>query len=393
MQRVIVLDFGAQYNQLIARRVRDAQMFCEVLPGETPWEEIKQHHPAAIILSGGPSSVFDPNAPRMDKRVLESGVPVLGICYGMQLMSYVLNGQVEPSRHPEYGRTALDIVHDAPLWHDITPHSVVWMSHGDMVLKAPPGFTVLAQTEHTPIAAMADFSRNLWAVQYHPEVAHTEQGSLLLRNFLFSVANLRPNWTAENVIAQGIEQIRQAVGSGRALIALSGGVDSAVAAALAHKAIGSQLTAVLIDHGLMRAGEVEEVRRAFPELDLRVEDARQEFFQALDGVSDPEAKRKIIGREFIAAFDRVRRQLGPIDVLIQGTVYPDVIESGGGKAQTIKSHHNVGGLPEEVGFRLVEPLRWLFKDEVRRVGTMLGLPETLVWRQPFPGPGLAVRIV
>ncbi|POB11886.1 MAG: glutamine-hydrolyzing GMP synthase [Sulfobacillus thermosulfidooxidans] len=391
---VLVLDFGAQYNQLIARRVREAHVFCEVVPGDIALDELKAKQPQAIILSGGPASVFEPGAPTMDPRILSLGIPTLGICYGMQLMAKLLEGGVEPAAQREYGRTMMELdVDSSPLFTHIPAQSTVWMSHGDHVFRAPPGFRVLAHTATTPIAAMADPARNLWAVQYHPEVRHTEGGFQMLENFLFDVAHLTPSWEPAQFIPEAIAQIQREVGAGRALIALSGGVDSAVAAALAHEALGPRLSAILIDHGLMRAGEIEEVVRAFPTLDLHVINRADVFFDALKGVTDPEAKRKIIGREFIAAFEYAKRTAGHADVLIQGTVYPDVIESGGKNARTIKSHHNVGGLPEEVGFTIVEPLRWLFKDEVRNVGLALGMPESIVWRQPFPGPGLAVRIV
>ncbi len=391
---VLVLDFGAQYNQLIARRVREAHVFCEVVPGDIGLEDLQAKQPAAIILSGGPSSVFAPDAPSMDPRILDLGVPTLGICYGMQLMAHLLKGGVEPAPQREYGRTTMELsLEPSALFQGIKPESVVWMSHGDHVFRAPPGFAVLAHTPTTPIAAMADARRNLWAVQYHPEVRHTEDGVRMLQNFLLNITRLEPSWQPAQFIPEAIQQIRERVGDGRALIALSGGVDSAVAAALAHEALGPRLSAILIDHGLMRAGEVEEVARAFPTLDLHVVNREEVFFRALQGVTDPEAKRKIIGREFIAAFEHAKDTVGDANVLIQGTVYPDVIESGGKNARTIKSHHNVGGLPEEVGFDIVEPLRWLFKDEVRNVGLALGLPESIVWRQPFPGPGLAVRIV
>lgn len=390
---VVVLDFGAQYNQLIARRVREAQVFCEVLPGDTPAEEILAKNPQAIILSGGPSSVFEPGAPRVDPAIFSANIPILGICYGMQLMSYELGGVVEPAPEREYGRTSLTTIHPSPLFEGIPQTSTVWMSHGDHVRRVPQGFEVVAETPTTPIAAMVDRQRNLWAVQYHPEVNHTPEGATMLQNFLYRVAGLSPNWKPTEFIPEAVASIQREVGSGRALIALSGGVDSAVAAAIASRALGSRLTAILIDTGLMRAGEVDEVLAAFPDLDLRVVRAEETFLQHLEGVTDPEQKRKIIGREFIRAFERVTEELGHVDVLIQGTVYPDVIESGTKNSQTIKSHHNVGGLPDDVSFRIVEPLRWLFKDEVRRVGEALGMPAEIVWRQPFPGPGLAVRIV
>jgi len=391
---VIVLDFGAQYNQLIARRVREAEIFSEVLPGDTPAATIRDKGADAVILSGGPASVFEPGAPSMDPAVFELGIPVLGICYGMQLMAHLLGGRVIPAARQEYGRTRMTIERMAPLLEGLSSPSTVWMSHGDIVESAPPGFQVLASTPTTPIAAMGDPARNLWAVQYHPEVHHTPEGQRLIENFLYRVAGLRPDWRPAEVIDQAVAQIRAEVGEGRALIALSGGVDAAVAGALAARAIGDRLTAVLIDHGLMRADEVDEIRSVFADqIDLHIVDASEQFFAALAGVTDPEAKRKIIGREFIRAFEATEQALGPREVLIQGTVYPDVIESGGGQARTIKSHHNVGGLPEDMRFRVVEPLRWLFKDEVRRIGTALGLPDRLVWRHPFPGPGLAVRII
>ncbi|PSR21244.1 MAG: GMP synthase (glutamine-hydrolyzing) [Sulfobacillus acidophilus] len=390
---VIVLDFGAQYNQLIARRIREAEVFCEVLPGNTSAQRVSQKQPAAIVLSGGPASVFEPEAPQIDPGVFELGVPVLGICYGMQLMAHVLGGVVKPAREREYGRTEMRVSQASALLHDVPDRSVVWMSHGDQVLALPRGFEKLAETARTPIAAMGDPVRNLWAVQYHPEVHHTEAGMRVFTNFLYNISHIQADWKPVNVIGEAVAQVREAVGAGRALVALSGGVDSAVAAAIAREAIGDRLSAVLIDHGLLRAGEVQEVQQAFSNIDLHIVDAGNEFMTALEGVTDPEQKRKIIGREFIRAFERVQSVIGHRDVLIQGTVYPDVIESGGKGAQTIKSHHNVGGLPDNVAFKVVEPLRWLFKDEVRRVGQALGLPDVLVWRQPFPGPGLAVRIV
>lgn len=390
---VVVLDFGAQYNQLIARRIRESEVFCEVMPGDTPAERVRDKRPKAVVLSGGPASVFADGAPGMDPEIFRLGIPVLGICYGMQLMARLLGGRVRPAQDREYGRTDMVVTEPSPLLANVPERSVVWMSHGDLVEAPPPGFEVLAQTPRTPIAAMGDAARNLWAVQYHPEVHHTPEGMRLFANFLYDIAGIQPDWKPANVIQSAVAHVGDAVGEGRALIALSGGVDSAVAGAIAREAIGDRLTAVLIDHGLLRAGEVEEVSQAFADIDFRVVDAKQEFLGALDGVTDPEQKRKIIGREFIRAFERVQSEVGQREVLIQGTVYPDVIESGGQGAHTIKSHHNVGGLPEDMAFRVVEPLRWLFKDEVRRVGEALRLPEELVWRQPFPGPGLAVRII
>ncbi len=390
---VIVLDFGAQYNHLIARRIRECEVFCEVLPCNTTIEAIRAKEPRALVLSGGPASVFDPGAPRLDPAILDLGIPILGICYGMQLMAFLLGGVVRPAQDREYGRAEMERTTSGSLFEDVPQNSVVWMSHGDLVESVPPQFEALARTKRTPIAAMACPKRNLWAVQYHPEVHHTPEGMTIFRNFLYKIAGLAKDWKPENLVKRGIEEVRTAVGSGRALVALSGGVDSAVAGAIARAAIGDRLTAVLIDHGLLREGEVEEVQDAFSDIDLRVVDAREPFFKALVGITDPEQKRKVIGREFIRAFERVQSEIGQRDVLIQGTVYPDVIESGGQGARTIKSHHNVGGLPEDLTFHVVEPLRWLFKDEVRRVGESLGLPESLIWRQPFPGPGLAVRII
>ena len=390
---VIVLDFGAQYNQLIARRIRECEVFCEVLPGDTPAAWIREKHSKAVVLSGGPASVFAPGAPGLDSAIFDLGIPVLGICYGMQLMAKVLGGVVEPAEGREYGRAEMTLGAPSPLLDKVPDPSVVWMSHGDLVVSPPPGFSILAKTPRTPIAAMGDPARNLWAVQYHPEVHHTPDGMTLFTNFLYHIAHIQPDWKADNVIQSQVAQVREAVGNGRALIALSGGVDSAVAGAIARKALGDRLSAILIDHGMLRAGEVEEVRQAFSDIDFHVVNAKTEFLHALAGVTDPEQKRKIIGREFIRAFERAQAEIGQREVLIQGTVYPDVIESGGQGAHTIKSHHNVGGLPDDVAFHVVEPLRWLFKDEVRRVGEALGLPAQLVWRQPFPGPGLAVRII
>ncbi|MBX5467777.1 MAG: glutamine-hydrolyzing GMP synthase [Firmicutes bacterium] len=391
---VLVLDFGAQYNQLIARRIRELEVYCELVPGDLPASEIARRQPRALVLSGGPASVFEPGAPRCDPQLFDLGIPVLGICYGMQLMAHLLGGEVIPAEQPEYGRRWMTQVVDNPLLADVPQTSPVWMSHGDRVRQVPPGFEVLARTETTPVAAMGDRRRNLWGVQYHPEVHHTPHGMTMLRAFLYQLAHIAPHWRPAAFIPEAVAKIQEAVGDGRALIALSGGVDSAVAAALAERAIGQRLTAVLVDHGLMRAGEVEAVTAAFPHLDLRVVRAGPRFLAALKGVTDPETKRKIIGARFIEEFEAVAAEIGTVEVLIQGTVYPDVIESGHGSgARTIKSHHNVGGLPERMRLRVVEPLRWLFKDEVRRVGEALGLPAAVVWRQPFPGPGLAVRIV
>lgn len=390
---VLVIDYGAQYNQLIARRIRELNVFCEVVPSRLSAPEILAKHPRALILSGGPASVYDDGAPPVEPALLTAGVPVLGICYGMQGFTHALGGRVKPTGRREYGRARLTVLAPSPLLDKIPTGTTVWMSHGDEVVEPPPGFSVLAATDECPLAVIGDTSRAIYGVQFHPEVGHTEAGMEILRNFLSGVAKIEPNWRAQDFIAEAIAGIQIQVGERHALIALSGGVDSAVAAALAEKALENRLHAIMVDHGLLRSGEVEEVREAFPHLDLEVVDARERFMAALQNVSDPEAKRKIIGREFIRVFEAEAEKRRGIDFLIQGTVYPDVIESGGTQASTIKSHHNVGGLPADLRFRLVEPLRWLFKDEVRRVGAALGLPEELVWRQPFPGPGLAVRVL
>ncbi len=390
---VLVLDFGAQYNQLIARRVRESHVFCEVIPYDTPPEVIRARAPSALVLSGGPDSVYLPGAPRLDPMILELGVPVLGICYGFQAMALALGAPVERAPLREYGKRQLHVRAACELLAGVPDGDQVWMSHGDRVKDVPDGFRIVAETEDCPVAAACDDRRRLYGVQFHPEVVHTPHGQRVFHNFLERLAGIKPDWHPAQDIAARTAEIREAVGSDDAIIALSGGIDSAVAAALAARALGDRLHAILVDHGLMRAGEVEEVRRAFTHLDLTVLEEAPVFLSALAGVTDPEAKRKIIGREFIRAFERALTRFPRARVLVQGTVYPDVIESGGRDGRTIKSHHNVGGLPDDVKFRLVEPLRWLFKDEVRELGTALGLPEALVWRQPFPGPGLAIRII
>ena len=393
---VLVLDFGAQYANLIARRVRDARVYSEIVPHDLPVADLLARRPAALILSGGPASVHVPGAPRVDPAVFDAGVPVLGICYGQQLMATTLGGEVAPSGIAEYGATALEADPDSVLLSDQPADQTVWMSHRDTVVKPPPGFRVVAGTASTPAAAFEDPERGLYGVQYHPEVSHTTQGPQVLQAFL-SAAGLRPTWTAHSVIEESVEAIRAQVGDGRALCGLSGGVDSAVAAALVHEAIGDRLICVFVDHGLLRAGEAEQVVETFgrhSEARLVTVDARERFLSALAGVDDPEAKRKIIGTQFIRVFEEAAvEHAADARFLVQGTLYPDVIESGSATAATIKSHHNVGGLPDDLDMELVEPLRWLFKDEVRRVGEELGLPDDLVWRQPFPGPGLAVRII
>ncbi|HEX5115201.1 MAG TPA: glutamine-hydrolyzing GMP synthase [Pseudonocardiaceae bacterium] len=403
---VLVVDYGAQYAQLIARRVREAQVYSEVVPHTATVDELLARRPAAIVLSGGPSSVYEPGAPSVDPALFAAGVPVFGICYGFQAMARALGGIVEHTGIREYGRTELSVHGRGGLLHTELPaRHPVWMSHGDSVTEAPAGFTVTAASDGVPVAAFEDTTRRLAGVQYHPEVGHSPHGQEVLRRFLRDVAGIRPQWTTASIVEDQVRAVRERIGSGRAICGLSGGVDSAVAAALVHRAIGDRLTCVFVDHGLLRAGERAQVERDFVAatgVRLVTVDAQRTFLSALAGVTDPEAKRKIIGAEFIRAFEGAARDLRAeasaqgesYDYLVQGTLYPDVVESGGGTgAANIKSHHNVGGLPEDLKFLLVEPLRTLFKDEVRRVGTELGLPETIVHRQPFPGPGLAIRII
>lgn len=404
MKPVLVVDFGAQYAQLIARRVREASVYSEIVDHNISADEVNAKNPAAIILSGGPASVYEDGSPKLDPKILELGIPVLGICYGFQILAQTLGGRVDKTGKREYGATKLAISNAGVLLAEQPDLQVCWMSHGDQVMQAPKDFDVLASTETTPVAAFESKAKKIYGVQWHPEVKHSEQGQKVLENFLYKGAGIEPTWTSGNVIAEQVEKIRAQVGSARIICGLSGGVDSAVAAALVHKAVGDQLTAVFVDHGLLRAGEAEQVERdyvAATGIRLVVVNAEDKFLSALSGVSDPEQKRKIIGREFIRTFEEAERKLvaeaakdnAPIKFLVQGTLYPDVVESGGGVTAGIKSHHNVGGLPDDLQFELVEPLRTLFKDEVRAIGRELGLPSEIVSRQPFPGPGLGIRIV
>jgi GMP synthase (glutamine-hydrolysing) len=393
---VLVVDFGAQYAQLIARRVREAHVYSEIVPRSMPIAEMLARNPKAIIFSGGPASVHVDGAPSIDTAIYDAGVPLLGICYGAQLIARDLGGEVRKTGTGEYGRTELRRDGTSPLFEGQPTEQIVWMSHGDSITQAPPGFTVSAHTDGVPVAALENRERVIYGVQFHPEVVHTERGQEVLQAFLYEAAGCRPTWTNVSIIEHAVAEIRAQVGDERVICGLSGGVDSAVAAALVHKAIGDQLTCVFVDTGLLRRNEAEQVERTFRQqfaIDLVHVKAADRFIDALDDIVDPERKRKTIGELFIRVFEEAARDLGDARFLVQGTLYPDIVESGGGDNANIKSHHNVGGLPDDMDFELVEPLRNLFKDEVRAVGEELGLPGEIVWRQPFPGPGLAVRII
>lgn len=395
-EKIVVLDFGSQYNQLITRRIREFGVYSELHPHTLTAAEIKALNPKGIILSGGPNSVYEENAFHCDHDIFNLGVPVLGICYGMQLMTHVFGGKVEKATHREYGKATLKVELQSPLYHQIPEEQVVWMSHGDLVVETPQGFEVDATSPSCPIAGMSDQSRGFYGVQFHPEVRHSEYGNDLLKNFVFEICHSEANWSMENFIEVEMQKIRETVGDKKVLCALSGGVDSSVVAVLIHKAIGDQLTCMFVDHGLLRKDEAEGVMKTFSEgfnMNVIKIDAKDRFMSKLKGVSDPEQKRKIIGNEFIYVFDDESEKLEGIDFLAQGTLYTDIIESGTLTAQTIKSHHNVGGLPEDMKFKLIEPLNTLFKDEVRALGTELGIPDEIVWRQPFPGPGLGIRVL
>ena len=393
---VLVIDFGGQYNQLIARRVREFGVYCEIVPYNYGIEKIKDKNPKGIIFTGGPNSVYGKDTPQIEKEVFELGVPVLGICYGQQLMSHLLGGRVDTAPVREYGKSHVNLDNSSKLFKGIEKEEVCWMSHTDYVAEAPAGFKIIAHTDVCPVAAIANEEKKLYGVQFHPEVEHTPFGKDMLRNFVLNICDLEPSWSMASFAEEKIAQIKRVVGDKKLICALSGGVDSSVAAVLVHKAVGKQLTCIFVDHGLLRKDEGDQVEKIFREgfdMNLIRVNAQDRFLGKLAGVSDPERKRKIIGEEFIRVFEEESKKLGQIDFLVQGTIYPDVVESGTGTSAVIKSHHNVGGLPEDIEFSLIEPLRELFKDEVRAVGEELGIPHHLVWRQPFPGPGLAIRVL
>lgn len=395
---VIVLDFGGQYNQLIARRVRECNVYCEIKPYNISIEEIKEINPKGIIFTGGPNSVYDDQAPRVSKEIFELGIPVFGICYGAQLMTYVLGGTVEKAPVREYGRTEIEVDNSSLLFKKVAKNSICWMSHTDYIAKFADGFKISAKSDSCPVAAFENADRKLYGVQFHPEVVHTEEGTKMIHNFLYEVCNCAGTWKMDSFAENAIKALKEKIGDKKVLCALSGGVDSSVAAVMISKAVGKQLTCIFVDHGLLRKNEGDEVEEIFTkQFDvnfIRV-NAQQRFYDRLAGVSDPEQKRKIIGEEFIRVFEEEAKKIGAVDFLVQGTIYPDVVESGlGGESAVIKSHHNVGGLPDYVDFKeIIEPLRDLFKDEVRKAGLELGIPEYLVFRQPFPGPGLGIRII
>jgi GMP synthase (glutamine-hydrolysing) len=395
-EMVLVLDFGGQYSQLIARRIRECGVYCEIMSFRTPVEKIAALKPKCIVFSGGPSSVYGEGAPKCDAKIFALDIPILGICYGMQLTAYLLGGEVSHAESREYGNAELIVDENVGIFQGISKQTNVWMSHGDYINKAPQGFSVTGHTKSTPVAAMYDEGRRIFGVQFHPEVVHTPEGMDMLKNFLFAISGCKGDWNMGSYVDIAVKEIREKVGNKRVLCALSGGVDSSVAAVLVHKAIGDQLTCVFVNHGFLRKGEAEQVVKTFREgfhMNLVYANATDRFMKKIAGVTEPEKKRKIIGEEFIRVFEDESNKIGQIDFLVQGTLYPDVVESGTETAAVIKSHHNVGGLPEDMKFELIEPLRDLFKDEVRALGKELGLPDDIVQRQPFPGPGLAIRII